>query len=149
MTGWRIGYALANPEWIRIAGILQAHTTSNPCSISQWAALAAVEGRAEEERKAMHRAFHKRRDLVCALLSEEEALQFVIPDGAFYVFARVSGLEDSAAFCDDLLTREGLAVIPGSAFGAEGCLRLSFAASDDDIREGVMRLRRFLHRRFE
>jgi len=150
MTGWRIGYSIANPEWSRLAGIHQAHSTSNPCSISQWAALAAVEGRALKEKNEMHRSFHKRRDLICSLLSDEKGLQFRRPDGAFYVFPRllIDADPDTAKFCSELLEEEGLAVIPGSAFGAEGYIRLSFAASDDDIREGVNRLRRFLHRRY-
>ncbi|MBN2587292.1 MAG: pyridoxal phosphate-dependent aminotransferase [Candidatus Fermentibacteraceae bacterium] len=151
MTGWRIGYCLCSGEWARLAGMLQAHSTSNPCSISQWAALAAVEGKAEEERRDMHRAFLERRDLICSLLSAEEYLQFDRPDGAFYVFAKltVGGPLDSTAFCSELLDEEGLAIIPGSAFGAEGYIRISFAASDDDIREGVKRLGRFLHGRYD
>lgn len=151
MTGWRIGYCLCNREWARLAGMLQAHTTSNPCSISQWAALAALEGRAERERLRMHAAFRQRRDLICSLLSSEEYLQFDRPDGAFYVLARIdTGDElDTAAFCSELLEKEGLAVIPGSAFGAEGYIRISFAACDEDIREGVRRLGRFLHGRYD
>lgn len=151
MTGWRIGYCLCSAEWARLSGLHQAHSTSNPCSISQWAALAAVEGRAEKERISMHEAFRRRRDLTCSLLSREEYLQFEIPDGAFYVFARLKVRErlDSAAFCSDLLEEEEVALIPGSAFGAEGYVRISFAASEDDIREGVKRLGRFLHGRYD
>lgn len=151
MTGWRIGYCLCNPEWARLAGMLQAHSTSNPCSISQWAALAALEGGAETERVAMLEAFRNRRDLICSLLSNEERLQFERPEGAFYVFARVlvDGTLDSAEFCGELLEKEELAIIPGSAFGAEGYIRVSFAANDEDIREGVKRLRRFLRGRYD
>jgi aspartate aminotransferase len=150
MTGWRIGYSLTNVEWAKFSGVLQAHSTSNPCSISQWAALAAVEGKAESERNEMHSSFRRRRDLMCSLLSAEDGLQFSRPDGAFYVFPRLTADAelDTESFCSELLEEEGLAVIPGSAFGAEGYIRLSFAASDDDIREGVKRLRRFLHRRY-
>ncbi len=148
MTGWRIGYSLANTEWSRLCGILQAHSTSNPCSISQWAALAAVEGKADKEKGEMYRSFRNRRDLICSLLSDVESVQFERPDGAFYVFPRLADEADSARFCSELLEEEGLAVIPGSAFGAEGYIRLSFAASDDDIREGVTRLDRFLRRRY-
>ncbi|NOQ21540.1 MAG: aminotransferase class I/II-fold pyridoxal phosphate-dependent enzyme [Candidatus Aegiribacteria sp.] len=148
MTGWRIGYSLANIEWSRLSGILQAHSTSNPCSISQWAALAAVEGKADKEKSEMYRSFRNRRDLICSLLSDVESLQFERPEGAFYVFPRLPAEPDTAKFCSELLEEEGLAVIPGSAFGAEGYIRLSFAASDDDIREGVNRLKRFLRRRY-
>ena len=151
MTGWRIGYFLANRRWAKTAGTFQAHSTSNPCSISQWAALAAVEGRAESERLKMLESFFRRRDLICSLLSEDKFLQFTVPDGAFYVFLKLdTAVElDSSRLCSRLLEEEGLAVIPGSAFGAEGHIRLSFAASEENIREGVKRLMRFLHRRYD
>ncbi len=150
MTGWRIGYSLACSEWTRLAGFLQAHSTSNPCSISQWAALAAVEGKATREKEEMHRSFHMRRDLICELLAGVDGLEFKKPDGAFYVFPRL--LTDpqnvnTNRFCSELLFDAGVAVIPGSAFGAEGYIRISFAASADDIRRGIHRLREFLHRR--
>ncbi|MCK4671397.1 MAG: pyridoxal phosphate-dependent aminotransferase [Candidatus Aegiribacteria sp.] len=150
MTGWRIGYSLACSEWTRLAGFLQAHSTSNPCSISQWAALAAVEGKATREKEEMHRSFHMRRDLICELLAGVDGLEFKKPDGAFYVFPRL--LTDpqnvnTNRFCSELLFDAGVAVIPGSAFGAEGYIRISFAASEDDIRRGIHRLREFLHRR--
>lgn len=148
MTGWRIGYSLANREWSKLSGILQAHSTSNPCSISQWAALAAVEGKADKEKREMYRSFRDRRDMICSKLSDVEGIQFERPEGAFYVFPRLPAVNDTAEFCSELLDEEGLAVIPGSAFGAEGFIRLSFAASDDDIREGVNRLNRFLRRRY-
>jgi aspartate aminotransferase len=148
MTGWRIGYSVANIEWTRISGILQAHSTSNPCSISQWAALAAVEGKADKEKMEMHLSFERRRDLICSLLAGVDGLQFEKPDGAFYLFPGLAAEKDTSAFCSELLEQEGLAVIPGSAFGAEGHIRLSFAASDDDILEGAIRLKRFLHRRY-
>ncbi len=148
MTGWRIGYSLANIEWSKLSGILQAHSTSNPCSISQWAALAAVEGKADKEKGEMYLSFRNRRDLICSKLSDVESIQFERPEGAFYVFPRLADETDTARFCSELLEEEGLAVIPGSAFGAEGYIRLSFAASDDDIREGVNRFKRFLRRRY-
>jgi aspartate aminotransferase len=148
MTGWRIGYSLANIEWSRLCGVFQAHSTSNPCSISQWAALAAVEGKADKEKSEMYNSFRNRRDLICSILSDVEGIQFERPEGAFYVFPRLAAENDTAGFCSELLEEEGLAVIPGSAFGAEGYIRLSFAASDDDIREGVNRLNRFLRRRY-
>ncbi len=150
MTGFRIGYSLACSEWTRLAGILQAHSTSNPCSISQWAALAAVKGKAEREKEEMHRSFHMRRDLICELLTEVDGLEFKKPDGAFYVFPRLINdpqRVNTNRFCSELLEKEGVAVIPGSAFGAEGYIRISFAASADDIRRGLHRLKEFLHRR--
>ncbi len=150
MTGWRIGYSLACIEWTRLAGILQAHSTSNPCSISQWAALTAIQGKAKTEKEEMHESFHIRRDLICELLAGVDGLEFKKPDGAFYVFPRLLNdpqKADTNRFCSELLSDEGVAVIPGSAFGAEGYIRISFAASADDIREGIHRLGKFLRRR--
>ncbi len=148
MTGWRIGFALANPEWIKIAGRIQAHTTSNPCSVSQYAALAVVEGKAEEDRVFMYNAFKRRRDLICELLGEIPGLAFDKPEGAFYVYPRIVADKpiSSEQFCISLLENGGLGTIPGSAFGNEGYIRLSFAASDDDIVEAVKRLNSFLER---
>ncbi|HOP27143.1 MAG TPA: pyridoxal phosphate-dependent aminotransferase [Candidatus Sabulitectum sp.] len=146
MTGWRIGFSLANTEWTGIASRIQAHTTSNPCSVSQYASLAVVNGEAEEEREMMFQAFSRRRDLICRLLAEVRGIEFIRPEGAFYVYPRVltSGTFDSGAFCLELLEKGGLGTIPGSAFGTEGYIRLSFAASDDDIAEAVKRLNSFL-----
>jgi aspartate aminotransferase len=145
MTGWRIGWAVAPEEWIRMAIRIQEHTTSNPTSIAQWASLAVVTGGAEEERMSMHSSFRRRRDLMCDLLSEVPLLGFQKPEGAFYVFPEIKGFSgSSSALCARLLEEEGLAVIPGDAFGEEGSIRLSFAASDDDIQEGVRRLKVFL-----
>lgn len=147
MTGWRIGYALMNDEWARIVSTLQAHSTSNPCSISQWAALAAVRGDAEIEREKMLAAFHKRRNVICSILSKMEGVSFDRPSGAFYVFVELTKLEglDTATFCSKLLYDTGVAVIPGSAFGAENFVRISFAASLEDIRQGMEKFRAFYY----
>ena len=149
MTGWRIGYAMANPHWIKLAGTIQAHTTSNPNSVAQWAALAVVRGGAEEERKRMLEAFKARRELILRLMEPIGQLEPVDPAGAFYIFAKVSGhplAGRSSEFCEALLEEEGLAIIPGSAFGAEGYIRLSFAASESTIRQGMEKLAKFIGR---
>lgn len=147
MTGWRIGFALADPKWITMAGRIQSHTTSNAPTMCQYGSLAVVEGKAEKERLEMLSAFQTRRDLMCSLLAQDDRLSFPEPLGAFYVFVDLAGAcgkLDTAAFCISLLEEEGLALIPGSAFGAEGCVRLSFAASNSDIEKGVRRLRDFI-----
>ncbi len=148
MTGWRIGWAVAPEGWAKMATRIQEHTTSNPNSIAQYASLAVLSGEAEEERIAMLDSFRYRRDLMCGLLAEAPALEFTKPDGAFYVFPRILSPmgAGSSALCMRLLDEFGLAVIPGSAFGAEGYLRLSFAASERDIREGAARLRACLEK---
>ena len=153
MTGWRIGYALSsNRQWIDSSAIIQAHTTSNPCSIAQWAALAAVEGRADAERRKMLEAFRARRELVCDLM-EQKLPRLRLhgrPEGAFYVFPEIlagpgeSSPVDSNLFCEKLLEEEAVALIPGAAFGAEGYVRLSFAASEKDITIAVDRIARFM-----
>ncbi len=150
MTGWRIGFALGPKEWVRLSGLIQAHSTSNPCSISQWAALAAVQGAAENERLGMLDSFSERRDICYNLLSEIDGLETVKPDGAFYVFPRLLSDPDrldTQRFCGELLNTKGVAAVPGSAFGSEGHLRISFAASEENIREGISRLAEFLHGR--
>ncbi|PIE52556.1 aspartate aminotransferase [Candidatus Fermentibacteria bacterium] len=148
MTGWRIGFAIAAQEWTTIAGRIQAHSTSNPCSIAQYAALAVVQGDAEAERKQMYSAFRRRRDLICDLLSKVNGVEFQRPEGAFYIYPKILTDEpfNSERFSLKLLEEEGLGTIPGSAFGTEGYIRLSFAASDDDIGEAVKRLDGFLER---
>ncbi len=149
MTGWRIGYAMANPTWIKLASTIQAHTTSNPASISQWAALAVVRGGAEEERLDMLQAFQSRRSLILELLEPMRELAPVKPTGAFYIFAKVADhplAGCTAELCEALLEKEGLAIIPGSAFGAEGYVRLSFAASESTIRKGTEKLGNFIGR---
>jgi aspartate aminotransferase len=149
MTGWRIGWAVAPVEWTKLSIRVQEHTTSNPCSISQWASLAVLSGAAEDDRRMMLESFRKRRDLICSLLAAVPGLSFPRPDGAFYVFTEYPASVDlpSATLCASLLEESGLAVIPGGAFGVENRLRLSFAASDEDIREGVKRLAAFLGKR--
>ncbi len=148
MTGWRIGFALANSDWIGIAGKIQAHSTSNPCSISQYASLSVVNNEAEAERLFMFTAFKRRRNMICNLLDNVEGLEFQKPEGAFYVFPKILSdkIVNTNEFCLSLLENYGLGTIPGSAFGTEGYIRLSFAASDEDIKEAVKRLETFIKR---
>lgn len=149
MTGWRIGYSIGPEQWIKLAATVQSHTTSNACSVSQYASLAAVSGKAEAEKLSMLERFAERRKLICDLLEGVDGVGFEVPDGAFYVFVDVGAHPlgaDSVEFCRRLLEDEALAVIPGVAFGTEGYVRVSFAASDEDITEGVERLRRFVSR---
>ncbi|HRV70778.1 MAG TPA: pyridoxal phosphate-dependent aminotransferase [Thermovirgaceae bacterium] len=153
MTGWRIGYALA-PEWLtpKIASI-QGHLTSNPCSIAQWAALGALTG-SEEDTEKMRLAFSERRDLMIDMLRRMPHISFSKPEGAFYVFVdirktlgysfRGRTIVDDGDFCSILLDSEFLAAVPGSAFFAPGFIRLGYANSENDIREGMMRFHRFL-----
>ena len=145
MTGWRLGYLTA-PLWLtkRIAA-LQSHATSNATSFVQYAALSALRGEADEDVAKMIDAFAKRRQLICELLSEIPYIKFYAPQGAFYVLCDISQTGLSAdEFAKQILEQKNLAVIPCTAFGAPNAVRLSYACSEDNIREAVKRLKEFL-----
>lgn len=140
MTGWRIGYCGAPSEIIGYVQKFQDHTTSNPASISQMAALAALKAPPESV-TAMCREFKKRRDIMMQCLDKIPQVSYVRPQGAFYVFCDVSRLKMKCAVAAErILTEANVAVIPGDGFGAEGYIRLSFATSVERIQEGVQRI---------
>ncbi len=148
MTGWRIGYCAADEEIIKAATTIQDHTTSNPNSIAQKAALTAING-SDASVQTMRREYRKRRDFMVERLNSMKGVKAQTPDGAFYVFADISGLFthtriDSAVFCEKLLTKARVAAIPGSAFGDDRYIRLSFATSMKNIREGLNRIAMFI-----
>jgi aspartate aminotransferase len=148
MTGWRIGYA-GGPAWL-ISGMktIQSQSTSNPCSIAQKAAVAALNG-GEETVHAMVNAFHERHDYVVQRLNDIPGIDVIPADGTFYIFPSVQkiierrGFANDIEFADRLLQDVGVALVPGSAFGNEGCIRLSFATSMDTLRDAMDRLQRF------
>jgi len=140
MTGWRIGYFGASKEIAQNVGKIQDHSTSNPTSISQAASLAALN--ADENTLAqMKDEFRKRRDFIIKCLDKIPEISYIYPEGAFYVFCDVSkaGL-DSDALAKRLLNEKDVACIPGSSFGADQYIRLSFATSIERIEEGTTRL---------
>jgi len=153
MTGWRIGYAAAETEVAKAMASLQSHTTSNPNSIAQKAALAALTG-PQEPVAAMVAAFDERRRVMVQGLQSLPGVRCDYPAGAFYAFADVRGLvgrtirgrpvTDDYALAEILLEEAMVATVPGSAFGTPGFLRLSYAASLDDIREAMRRLENVL-----
>ena len=144
MTGWRIGY-IAGPESMADdITKLQSHSTSNPCSISQMAALTAITGD-QKIVEDMRKAFETRLDLICTELDKASGFVPFRGNGAFYVFTRVSDLytgdiNTSLAFADYCLEKAEIALVPGGAFGMDEYVRLSFAVSEEDIREGIRRL---------
>jgi aspartate aminotransferase len=143
MTGWRIGYALGPSEWIRAMLKVQSHSTSNAPSISQKAAIEAATG-PQEPLRSMIEEYKRRRDWLVPALNEIDGIQCAVPEGAFYVMPSVKDLfgkrvSNSAEFAR-LLLDEGVVVTAGSAFDAEGYIRLSYANSLDAIREGVRRI---------
>jgi aspartate aminotransferase len=152
MTGWRIGWAVGPAHAIKAMGNVQSQETSCPSSISQFAALAALQGD-QQCVEQMRREFEARRELVCGRL-KGMGLHCPIPGGAFYAFFDVSPsfgrtfgklrVTDSAGFCQAALEQAHVNLVPGSAFGAEGYVRMSFAASRDEINGGLDQLQRFL-----
>ncbi len=153
MTGWRIGWAVGPPHVIKAMGNIQSQQTSNPCSISQYAAVAALEG--DQQCVAdMRREFAVRRELVCRRLAALPGIRCREPEGAFYVFVNVSAhfgrtlggvkVTDSATFCQAALESVYVNFVPGSAFGMEGFVRLSFAASRSLLEAGIDKLGQLL-----
>ena len=153
MTGWRIGYAAGPKEVIGAMSNLQDHSTSNPTSISQKAALEALEGSQVEVRK-MVRAFAERRDYIVERLKAIEGITCTKPKGAFFVFPNVSRMfgrkfggqmiRDSASLSELLLAEARVAVVPGIAFGDDNYLRISYATSMENIVEGMDRIEKFV-----
>ena len=140
MTGWRIGYCGAPQDVVDYVQKFQDHTTSNPASISQMAALAALNA-SEESIVKMKEEFSRRCDAMCAYLEKIPAISFSRPQGAFYVFCNISKLGlDSMTFAKRVLEEASVAVIPGEGFGADEYVRLSFAASMEQIKEGTQRI---------
>jgi aspartate aminotransferase len=153
MTGWRMGWAVGPVQVVKAMTNIQSQETSNPSSISQYAALAALEGdqKCVEE---MRCEFEVRRDLVCRRLADLPGIRCATPGGAFYVFPDVSAhfgrtlggrkIVDSVSFCQAALETAHVNLVPGAAFGAEGYARLSFATSREQINGGLDRLNSFL-----
>jgi aspartate aminotransferase len=149
MTGWRIGWTVSATEVAKAMDSLQSQETSNPCSVSQFAAVAALEGD-QACVSLMLTEFTKRRDLVLRRLREMPAISVIEPGGAFYAFFRVADhfgrrlggrqVTDSATFCTAALEVAHVAMVPGSAFGAEGYVRMSFATDITEIDRGLTRL---------
>ena len=144
MTGWRIGYLTA-PLWLakRIIAF-QSHTTSNVTTFAQYGAIAALEGKANDDIEAMRQAFAKRRDLIYSLVSAIPGVKCLRPQGAFYLLCDISAFGmGSDEFCTRLLEEEKLAAIPCSSFGADNMIRFSYACSEENIRQAAERLQKF------
>lgn len=148
MTGWRLGYSWSAPRLAASMAALQSHVTTHAASPSQYAAIAAFRGepRVENAIKAMVGVFRHRRERLLGLFRELiPGARFVVPDGAFYLFFRADSFyteayPDSVSFCRWLLGRTGVALVPGAAFGDDRFVRLSFAAPEDELVEGVRRM---------
>ena len=153
MTGWRIGYCAGPQELIKAMTKIQSQSTSNPTSVSQWAALEALTG--PQEFIAEHNThFKRRRDLVVKMLNEADGIECITPEGAFYVYPSCAGcigktapngtaIDGDEAFAKALLEAEGVAVVHGEAFGLSPFFRISYATSDENLVEACTRIQRF------
>jgi len=152
MTGWRIGGALAPSHLAKAMAAMQSHTTTGANHPAQWAAATAFgDDRVEQDVQRMVAAFRKRRDLVVARFrAEAPGVEYVDPHGAFYFFFRVDGVDNpevkgGAAFCEQLMKREGVALVPGAAFGDDRWVRMSYAVSDKELDSALDRILRFIN----
>jgi aspartate aminotransferase len=153
MTGWRIGWAVAPEPIAKFMGDVQSQETSNPCSVSQWAALEAILG-PQDSVAAMRAEFQKRRNYVLQRIAHMSGVTCLQPGGAFYAFMNVSSLfgrtlggktiTDSTVFCLTALSDARVALVTGSAFGAEGYARLSFATKMQTLERGFDALEKFV-----
>ena len=154
MTGWRVGWMIGPADVIKAASNFQSHLTSNVCNVDQRAALAAVSGdlAAVED---MRQAFDRRRKKMVELLSQIDGFKVPTPKGAFYCYPSVEGvigrkiagtkIESSADLAEVILNEAKVAVVPGEAFGPSGFIRLSYALGDDDLVEGVTRIKKLIN----
>ena len=143
MTGWRVGFLAAPQPIVQAATKLQGHSTSNVCTFAQYGAIAAYEG-SQDCIQEMLVAFAERRTIMLEGLNSIPGIHCPRPDGAFYMFPSIAktGMK-SLEFCDALLESQQVAVIPGVAFGADDCIRLSYATDMDTIKRGIERLSKF------
>jgi len=154
MTGWRIGYACGDEAVIKAMTDLASHSTSNPVTTSQYAAIEAYDG-PQDAVETMRKDFGKRLDAVYPLLSDIPGFNVLKPQGAFYLLPEVSeavretGFEDTDAFARALLEEAEVAVIPGSGFGAPDTIRLSYATELSQFKEAVRRIREFVEARWQ
>jgi len=146
MTGWRFGYmAAADTDLIKATKKLQSQSTSNINSITQYAAIAGLDGSADADIEMMRKEFKKRRDEAVTLFNAVDGLSVLKPDGAFYLFVNIKEVEEnSMKFCKELLAQTGVAVVPGVGFGSEGYFRFSFATDIESIRTGITRIEKFI-----
>ncbi len=153
MTGWRIGYAAGPQALIKAIGKVQSQSTSNPCSISQWAAVEALNG-PQDYIAQSREAFERRRNLVVGMLNEAAGITCPMPEGAFYVYPSIAGcigktsaagtkIVDDEVFATALLEETGVAVVFGAAFGLSPNFRISYATSDAALTEACRRIRDF------
>lgn len=154
MTGWRIGYAAAPADIAKVMGRIQSHSTSNPTTPAQFASITAFE-QDDSVVEEMKKSFKDRRELMVNKLNTIPGISCLMPDGAFYAFPNISAhfgkrcesgeITDSVSFCKYFLKEKLVACVPGSGFGSEGYIRLSYAASPEDINTALDRLNEWVN----
>ncbi len=147
MTGWRIGYCAADQAIVKQMSKIQGQSPSNPCSIAQWASIEAMNGQ-QGSVELMRNEYEKRRDYVYKRLKDIDGIECGLPEGAFYAFPKISGLfggkvNSSDDFSNQLLEEVKVAVVPGSGFGDDNYVRISYATSMDKIVDGMDRIEKF------
>ncbi len=153
MTGWRIGYTASNLTLAKAMGTIQGHLVSHPATISQYAAIAAIQS-CQEDMKIMLEAYRARKDRAIELFKDIKGVDLVRPDGAFYLFVDMSILKNkiewtdsfSVKLCDILLDEYKLAIVPGAAFGLDDYVRLSIAADLKDIEYGINSIKQLVEK---
>ncbi|MBN2794865.1 MAG: pyridoxal phosphate-dependent aminotransferase [Clostridia bacterium] len=151
MTGWRLGYTASNKKLAKAMSAIQGHLVSHPSTISQWAAVEAI-NHCEEDTQNMVETYHKRRDAVIKMFEEINELSIIRPEGAFYTFINISQLrpyfENSSSLsidvCNKLLDEYRLAVVPGIAFGLDDYIRITYAADMETIVTGIHKIKQFI-----
>ncbi|MCJ2002247.1 Aspartate aminotransferase [Pseudolactococcus piscium] len=151
MTGWRIGFAVGDPEIIGAMSKIASQTTSNPSAVAQYAAIEALTGD-QATVETMRLAFEKRLNTILPLINEVPGFEAIKPQGAFYLFPKVAkamemkGFSDITAFCDDILEETGVAVVTGAGFGAPENLRLSYATDIETLLTAVKHLKAYMEK---
>ncbi|PRR80227.1 Aspartate aminotransferase [Clostridium liquoris] len=155
MTGWRIGYAAADEKIVKLMSNIQSHTTSGPNSIAQYASLEALVGD-QSSIHVMIEEFKKRRNYAVERINQINSISCIEPKGAFYVFINISNIigktidgkkiSGSLDFCDKLLEKGRVAVVPGAGFGMDNFIRISYATSMDNIKNGLDRMEEFINK---
>jgi Aspartate/tyrosine/aromatic aminotransferase len=149
MTGWRIGFAVGNPEIISAMSKIVSQTTSNPSAVAQYAAIEALTGD-QTDIETMRAEFEQRLNTIFPLVNEIPGFEAIKPQGAFYLFPKVAkamaikGFTDVTAFCDDILEETGVAVVTGAGFGADDNLRMSYATDMATLVDAVNRLKVYM-----
>lgn len=153
MTGWRIGYTASESKLAKVIGDISSHLVSHPSTVSQEAARAALE-HAQGDMEERREQYKQRRDYILDFLKDVPGIASVAPEGAFYVFLDISSLRDkvkgeslSLEVCEALLEQHQVALVPGIGFGADDFLRLSYAASMEDIKEALHRIKVYMEQR--